>query len=164
MKNILLAFIPTLILALSCKRDEINSDTQTEQTEQIETTVGEDKINISRSMENIVSCMSTMKDGDLMTAFVDFANISDGEALDEDFIEDLFENMEDAIDEIEIPDEVRFPFESFTGTWSYKISDHTWSHSDYPSSKIVVEFPSDKYETSNNVTASLNDYKDKKYC
>jgi hypothetical protein len=168
MKKLLIVLIPTLLLALGCKKDKLSTETQTEtQTETVailETTVEEDKVNITNSFENIVSCMSTMKDGDLMTAFVDFADISNGEALDEDFVEDLFENMDDAIEEIDFPeDDDRLPFESFTGTWSYKISNSTWSHVNSPSNKIIVKFPSDKYQTSNNVTASLSDYKDKKY-
>ena len=172
MKKILFALIPTILLGISCKKDKLSKETQTEtqietqtETETFSTTtVEEDKANITRSFENIVSCMSTMKDGDLMTAFVDFGNISNGEALDEDFVEDLFENMDDAIEEIDFPEEEdRLPFESFTGTWSYNISNSTWSHINSPSNKIIVKFPSDKYKTSNNVTASLSDYKDKKY-
>ena len=172
MKKIIFALIPILLLALSCKKDKLSktTDTATETGTEtsivpvLKTTVEEDKVNISNSFENIVSCMSTMKDGDLMTAFVDFANISEGEALDEDFVEDLFENMDDAIDEIDYSeDEDRLPFESFRGTWSYKRSTRTWSHSNYPLNKIIVKFPSDKYQLSNNVTVSLSDYKDKKY-
>jgi hypothetical protein len=154
MKKIILVFIPLLLLVLSCEKKDKKSQTSVEN----------DKANIFKSLDNIVSCMGTMKDGELMNAFVEFANISYGEAIDEEFVEDLFDNMEDAFEEVDFnEDEDRLPFENFTGTWSYGILDHKWSHSKSPSNKIIIKFPSDKSQTRNNVTASLDDYADKKY-
>ena len=163
------------LLLTGCKKDGVESSNTTDTTNTtntvedeivVQTTVQEDQDNISRSLSEIVTCMGSMKDGDLMSSFVDFAGLSNGEVMDEEFIETLIEELEDAYnneEELNEFDEDRFPFELLTGTWSYDVSNKTWSHTKNPNNKVIVEFPSDKSQTINNVVASLSDYEDVQY-
>lgn len=99
----------------------------------------------------------------MMNSVVAFTGLSEGEALKEDFVESIFMKMEEAVDTIDIPDKAAFPFEQFTGTWSFQHSDSSWTRSSSPSNKIVVEFPSDDAQNTNNTVATLEAYVDQKF-
>jgi hypothetical protein len=170
MKKLLMIGAISSLLLTGCKKDGDESSSTSETTTTtvedeviVQTTVEDDQENLQASLSEIVSCMGAMKDGDLMTSFVDFVGISNGEILDEEFVETLLDELGEALDTIEEPEEPRLPFETLTGTWTYDISNETWNRTKTPSNKIIVEFPSDKNQTQNNIEASLSDYVDAQY-
>ena len=74
------------LLLTGCKKDGDESSSTSETTTTtvedeviVQTTVEDDQENLQASLSEIVSCMGAMKDGDLMTSFVDFVGISNGE-------------------------------------------------------------------------------------
>jgi len=164
MKKLLIFGAISSVLLTGCPKDGNDSNTTVEEDEVvIQTTVIEDQENIQASLSEIVSCMGTMKDGDLMTSFVEFAGLSNGEALDEEFVETLFESLDEYLETIEFPEEDRFPFETLIGTWSYDIQEGKWNRTKTPNNKIILEFPSSNDQTQNDVVASLSDYIDNQY-
>lgn len=164
MKKLLLAGAVGSMLLMGCKKDGEGEGSSTDGgTTAVETTVAEDKENIHAAMDEIVNCLSNMKNGAMMNSIVAFTGLSEGEALKEDFIESILTNMDGAIDTIEVPTGDKFYFSYFTGTWSYQKSDSSWTRSSSPSDKIVLEMPSDDAATTNNVVCTLQDYSDKKY-
>ena len=152
----------SLMLFSSCNNnndgggDSVSSDT-------IVTTVAEDKVNINATLDEMVVCLGAMRNGAMLNLLVSFAGLSEGEAMKEEFIEDVFSNIETEIDKIDIPEDNQFHIDLFTGTWSYNLTNTTWSRSNSPSNKIVIEFPSDDTQTSNNAKIVLAGYADKKY-
>ena len=160
MKKYFLAGASLALLLFGCKKD---GEGEGNGTTPVTTTVEEDKANLTAAMDEIVTCLGTMKNGAMMNSMVAFTGLSDGEALKEEFIEAIFAKMGDAIGEVEVPDDSKFYFDSYTGTWAYNSTDSTWNRSNTPSDKIVVQFPSDDAQTSNNVEATLSGYVDEKY-
>lgn len=165
MKKLLLAGAVGSMVLMGCKKDggEEGGTTDGGTTTVVETTVAEDKENLHAAMDEIVNCLSQMKNGAMMNSMVAFTGLSEGEALKEDFIEGILYKIEDAVDTINVPGEDKFYFTYYTGTWSYQIADSSWTRSSTPTDKIVVEMPSDDAQTSNNVVCTLQDYSDKKY-
>ena len=125
MKKLLIFVATSSVLLTGCSNDGNDSNTNVEEDEVIkQTTVIEDQENIQASLSEVVSCMGSMKDGDLMTSFVDFVGISFGEMEDEEFVETLLDELGEALDKYENLDEFdedRFPFEILAGTWTYDI-------------------------------------------
>lgn len=161
MRNLLLgAGIASVCLLTSCDKE---TDSDGSSSGQTTTTVAQDKANISASMDEIVSCIGNMKNGSMVNSIVAFTGLSDGEAMKEDFIEAIFVKMEDAVDTISNPIAGKFNFDSYTGTWSYNAVDSSWSRATSPTNEIVVEFPSDDTQSTNNTVLSLKNYTDKKF-
>ena len=160
-KPLLFTCFASLFLLVSCDKD--NSSSSSSETETaIVTTVAEDKSNISMSMDEIVSCVGNMKNGSMMNSLVAFTGLSNGETLKDEFIESIFLKIEDALDTVSNPNDNKFYFDNYTGTWSYLAADSSWSRSLIPTDKIIVQFPSDDLQFKNNVELVFKGYKDQK--
>ncbi len=152
--NLFIAILVMIITLTSCDKDP--DDIIDEQT-----TVSEDKTNIRNSLDNVLNGIEAMKNGDAITAIDDFLNIQDGEVLNEDWIEELFEELDEHIDIDYVEETNKFNFSSHTGTYTWQSSSESWTKSNNPSDKIVFEFPAKRGSSSNNAIASFNSYQDK---
>ena len=159
-KRLIFIYFASLFLLVSCDKDNDSSSSAETETA-IVTTVAEDKSNISRSMAEIVSCVGNMKNGSMMNSLVAFTGLSEGEALKDEFIESIFLKIEDAVNTVDNPNDDKFYFDNYTGTWSYLAADSSWSRSLSPTNEIIVKFPSDDSKSENNVELVLKGYTDK---
>jgi len=158
MKKLLLgASIACVCLLTSCDKDTSDGGSTV-----AETTVAQDKANITTSLEEVVTCLGKMKNGSMMNSIVAFTGLSEGEALKDEFIESIFWKMEEAVDTVNTPIEERFNFGSFTGTWSYNSADSSWTRISTPTDQIIVQFPSDDTQLENNAELVLKGYTDEK--
>ena len=148
----------------SCVK-EVDSGISIDSSDQLVTTVAQDKVNINAALDEIVTCLGTMKNGAMMNTFLAFTGVSEGEEFNEDFIDDIFSNMETAIDTIDSynTSENKFYVEDFAGTWSYNLNNNSWSRDKAITDKIIIQFPSDEFQTSNDAEIVLKGYTDVLY-
>lgn len=142
------------ISLLRCSEDKDDSTT-------VETTVVEDKENIQNSLDNMISGMKSLKAGDGVTAFDNFLNMNNGEVLNENWIDNLFSNLDEQMDLSYVGDSKRFNFGTHTGTYSWNSFTGNWDKNNSPSDKIVLEFPAEASSGSNNAYLSMSNYNDK---
>ena len=164
MKNFLLMIVAGAFLMSSCVK-EVDSGISIDSSDQLVTTVAQDKVNINSALDEIVTCLGTMKNGAMMNTFLAFTGVSEGEEFNEDFIDDIFSNMETAIDTIDSynTSENKFYVEDFAGTWSYNLNNNSWSRDKAITDKIIIQFPSDEFQTSNDAEIVLKGYTDVLY-
>lgn len=164
MKFFLLMIVAVAFLMSSCVK-EVDSGVSSDSSDQLVTTVAQDKVNINAALDEIVTCLGTMKNGAMMNTFLAFTGVSEGEEFNEDFIEAIFSNMETAIDTIDSynTSEDRFYVEDFAGTWSYNLNNSSWSRNKAITNKIIIQFPSDEFQTSNDAEIVLKGYTDVLY-
>ncbi len=152
----MLAFMVVAISFSGCKKDEDDDD-----DDNIDVTeVAEDKENIASSFDDILGGIAALKDGDAVTAIINFTNIQDGEILNEEWIENIIEELDIYIDYDYIEDNLRFNFYNYVGTYTWNFTTETWSKNNSPSDKIILEFPSEKNNSTNNAILTLNSYND----
>ena len=164
MKNFLLMIVAGAFLMSSCVK-EVDSGISIDSSDQLVTTVAQDKVNINSALDEIVTCLGTMKNGAMMNTFLAFTGVSEGEEFNEDFIDDIFSNMETAIDTIDSynTSENKFYVEDFAGTWSYNLNNNSWSRDKAITDKIIIQFPSDEFQTSNDAEIVLKGYTDERH-
>ncbi len=174
MKNLfscLLVFL-TIAMITSCGDDENCSDGIQNGNETgidcggecaaCETTVEEDKANIQKTFDDLLMCTQDIKDSRAVTVlFKNFLNMSDGEALNEDWLEDLSGELEDVMDLEHIEDNSRLDLAHHAGTHVYNASDEKWSKSNDVNDRMIFRFPASPMETTNNVELVMDMYQDK---
>lgn len=136
---------------LSCTKENSTSDDGP-------TTVAEDKKNIEATFNNTLSCAEQVRDGDLFQAIVQFLKLQNGEALNESWAEDLGEKFDDLVNLGWIDDNSRFSLNHFSGTYTWSNTTQNWVKT--ANSQVIVNFPSDKTQTTNNCTFKITDYTD----
>ena len=116
MKKNLLLLVLFLLAFLSCNKDK-NENTNNEPTD---TTVEQDKENITKAFNNVLDCAITMRDGDVATALIEFANVSDGNFLSRDWMDKMItEELSNVIDFHEIYSiDKKFDFAYYCGTYN----------------------------------------------
>ena len=162
-KTIFLSFFLFLIVfAGACKKNN-NDDDMMDDDDMVvvETTVAQDKQNIQNTFTEALACVQTMKDGDLVNAFFrKFLNMSDGDVLNEDWIENIFDEL-DNVANIDVVDESgRFDIGLFAATYAYNISSNTWTKNTNTTNKVLIQFPSSPTEISNNAQITIENYED----
>ncbi len=126
-----------------------------------ETTVDEDKANIQKTFDDLLNCTSDIKDSRAVTVFFrNFLDLSDGEALNDNWIEDLTEELEGVIDFEHIEENVRFDLSYHAGIHIYDAASKTWLKTNNVSDKVIFQFPAEPSATSNNVELVLDMYSD----
>ena len=127
-----------------------------------ETTVEEDKANIQKTFDDLLMCTQDIKDSRAVTVlFKNFLNMSDGEALNEDWISDLSEELEDVVDVQHIEDNSRLDLAYHAGTHIYDATSETWSKTNDVSDRMIFNFPASPTATTNNVELVMDMYEDK---
>ena len=125
-----------------------------------DTSVSEDRDNIQTTLDNILSCVTDLKQSRAtQTLLRDFLRMSDGEVLNEDWIDDLTDELEEVVDDDHVEDNNRLDFAFHSGTHQYIHSSNSWQKVNN-TSNIVFEFPSGRTENTNNAILSMDRYED----
>ena len=157
MKNLFLPFIILLSFAtiFSCANDD-------DDTMIVETTVEDDKANVQQSFDDLVSCVQEVKDSRSFTElFTNFLNMSDGEVMNEAWVNSLTEELESVFDFDHVETNSAFVMAHHAGSHIYNASTSTWSKINDVSDRIVLRFPSQPNQMNNNVEFVLDDFSDK---
>ena len=127
-----------------------------------ETTVAEDKANIQKTFDDLLTCVTDFKNSRSIDIFFrDFLNLTDGEALNEDWIDNLGENFDGVIDTDHIEDNSRIDLGYHAGSYVYDAGANSWTKVNNETDKMVFLFPSNPGATMNNVQLVLDKYEDK---
>jgi hypothetical protein len=129
----------------------------------VETTVAEDKVNIQKTFDDVLLCMEDFKQGNAVDAILrDFINLSNGEVMNDVWMEELFSDLSSVISLDDIDTKQRFDIAFYAATYTYNISSKTWSKSLDQNNRVVFEFPSSPSETSNNASFVIENYVDER--
>lgn len=145
--------IATVFLILSCtKKDSSDSPGST--------TVDQDKENMEASMDGIIACATELKNGDAAYAVKLFLKMSGGEALSEEWVDEILDQLDVQFNFEQIEDLGRFDFPFYCGTYTWNNIGWVWQYTALPSDKIILEFPSQENGSSNNAILTLHSYTD----
>ena len=87
--------------------------------------------------------------------------MSDGEAMNEDWIEDMTAELEGVIDFEHVEDNSRFDLVYHAGTHIFNSFSQTWSKTNNVSDRMIFQFPAEPNATSNNAELIIDMYADK---
>jgi len=153
-----LLYLCTITLLMNCGKDD---DQTMEDETPVETTVAEDKANVEQSMEDVISCTEDIKDGRSFTeAFDNFLNLSEGESLNQEWIDNLSEGLEEVIDFERIEESSTFELEYHAGTHTYDISTGSWSKTNDVTDRVVLNFPTSPDANANNAEFIIDSFND----
>lgn len=173
--NWILVFIFLSIVAISCGDDEpdtcsdgILNGTETgidcggDCADCPTTTVAEDKQNIKKAFDAALLCITDIKNGKTADVLLrEFMGLSEGEVFNEDWLDDLGDDLGDAFDADAIDDDERLDIGYHAGTYSYNKENNSWAKASNVTDKIIFTFPSAPAVTTNNVVLTLDQYQDK---
>jgi hypothetical protein len=146
----------TILLCLLCVVCITCNQTPEEEST---TTVGEDKKNIESFFDHSIALVKTFESGQLVQTLLDFIDLENGDAKNEDWIEDMLESLdkltgfEDYVETYE-----RFSLDYFKGKYDYNRNTRQWTKSS--DSKIIINFPATPASASNNCSIILSEYRD----
>ena len=124
------------------------------------TTVAQDQQNITNSFVSMENCMSELKDGYGAEALSNFLNLDEGDMLSENWVDNMFDNLDDFLNLNSIDDDNMFDFNSNTGTYIWNESIQDWTKTLTPSDKIIIQFPSSETSNTNNAIFTFDNYED----
>jgi len=142
----------------------LNSCTETpEDTQPTETTVEQDQLNIQQTFDDVLGCVDNFKKGNAIDViFRDFLHLSNGDLLNDPWLEELTSDLESVINLDNIDANQRFDINFYAATYSYSIATKSWSKIGNQTNKVVFEFPSKPSATTNNASLVIENYVDKK--
>jgi len=148
------ALLLITLTMFSCKKDS-------DPMEPVPTTVAEDRENIQTTMDNMLVCVEDMTQARSIDIFLrDMLDVSDGEALNEEWAENLSDGFEQVFDFENINDSQRFNIVYHAGVYSYNLSTASWSKTDATDNSVTLQFPSSPEATSNNMVVFVDRYED----
>ncbi len=137
----------------SCNKDNME--------EVVPTSVEEDRENIQSTMDNMLVCMEEMTQARSIDIFLrDMLDVSEGEAHNEEWAENLAEGFEQVFDFDHIDDSQRFNINYHAGTYTYNLSSGSWNKSNASENTVTLQFPSSPDATTNNVVVLVDRYED----
>jgi len=126
-----------------------------------ETTVAEDRANIEATFDEALECIRLLKDGAAVDVLLrEFLGLSDGEAFNEDWIEDLTLSLEDVLVLDQIEENQRFDISQFAGTYTYNLNSESWVRVNDQNNRVVFRFPSSPTAASANAELIIENYSD----
>ncbi len=129
--------------------------------ESTETTVEEDKANIQTTFDNMLVCVDDMTSARAIDVLLrDFFNVSDGEAYNEDWAEELSGNFEGVFDFEHIEENGRFNILHHGGRYYYNHNTQSWVKGLAASEIVTVQFPTSPELTENNASFVIDQYFD----
>jgi hypothetical protein len=152
--NLLLIFVFIFGLFAGCEKNDDASDKST--------TVEEDKVHIRESMNDLLAGIDKLKNGQAVQAVDQFFSMSQGKAMNSEWVKKLFSRLEDQLDIGYVGQTNQFDFHKHTGTYSWDASMEQWSKSASPDDQVVIEFPAQKSADENNAILKLKSYSDKR--
>lgn len=138
----------------SCEKDDTTSGGSS-------TTIVEDKENIKATFDNTLVCVEQLKDGDFFQSMMQFLQLQNGNFINEDWVENMFDEMEDVVDLEWVDQNNRFSLAQYKGNYTWNISSKSWTKTS--SNEIIINFPSEKSKTSNNCSFKISEYTDKEF-
>ena len=155
MKKLLLFYscVFALSFLFSCGNDD--------ESVTIETTVEEDKANVQQSFDDMVSCVKEIRDSrSFSELFNNFLNMSDGEMMNEEWVNNITEGLESVFDFDHVENNNRFDMSHHAGMHIYNTSNNSWTKTTEFNDKVVFKFPSEPSASSNNVELVLDAFTD----
>ncbi|MDR3366529.1 MAG: hypothetical protein LBO71_06150 [Prevotellaceae bacterium] len=123
------------------------------------TTVAEDKQNIEALFDRTLDLAKTLESGSFVQALVKFTGLQNGEAKNGDWIEEVFEPLDNKAGISDyLDDNERFSLEQFKGKYDYQRGSKSWTKTN--DTKIIVNFPDSPTTTSNNCSVVISEYSD----
>jgi hypothetical protein len=135
----------------SCKKDSSTTDVSS-------TTVIEDKQKIGATFDNSLNCVMQVRDGDFFQALVRFLDLQNGNVLSESWIDDLNTELDNVANLDWIDENSRFSLNYFGGNYEWSNSSQNWTRTS--NSQVILNFPSEETEQTNNCTFKITDYTD----
>ena len=124
------------------------------------TSVVEDRANIQKTLDDILQCVTDLKSARTTQILLrDFLRMSDGEVLNEDWIDDITYDLEDVVDTDHIEDNNRMDMAFHSGTHSYVHNTNSWQKVNN-TNNIIFEFPSNRSVNNNNAVLTMDRYED----
>ncbi|MFZ4706722.1 MAG: hypothetical protein ACOYMF_12025 [Bacteroidales bacterium] len=136
---------------LSCTKDNSKPDASS-------TTVAEDKQKIGATFDNSLNCAMQIRDGAFFQAFVKFLDLQNGDVLSENWIDNLSTELDNVANLNWIDENSRFSMNYFSGNYEWNKSAQSWTKT--TNSQVIVNFPSEETQQSNNCTFKITDYSD----
>jgi len=127
----------------------------------VTTTVAEDKANIQKTLDDVLQCVTDLKKARSTQVLLrDFLGMSDGEVVNEDWLEDMTNDLAEVLDTDVIEDNNRLDLAYHAGTHRYVHATKTWEKLASPSDKIIFEFPTQESNSTNNAVLTMDRYAD----
>ena len=124
------------------------------------TTVAQDQQNITNSFVSMENCMMELRDGYGAEALSNFLNLDEGDILSENWVDDLFDNLDEFLDLDSVEDDNMFDFNSNTGTYIWNEGIQDWTKTSSPSDQILIQFPSSESSNTNDAVFTFDTYED----
>jgi|GEM_PF-2865924 len=144
-----LCIVLMLTVFSSCKKNDESSTT----------TVDQDKSNIQSSFDGFIDNLQQIKSGTFYEAVVDFYGIKNDEATNQDWVDNIGDELGSVIDGEELFSDGRFNYSQLCNKYSWNINSETWSKT--ANATPLVLFPGSKSSTTNNCEFGFTAYKDK---
>ncbi|WP_436515690.1 thrombospondin type 3 repeat-containing protein [Ekhidna sp. To15] len=122
------------------------------------TTVTQDKENIEMALDATLDCIMTFENVlAIETVLTDFLGINNGDTINLEWVEELTDGLSEVAPTSE---ESRFDIDLFEGTYTYNHGDGSWTLTENQNGMVVIEFPSNPTETTNNALITVGNYSD----
>lgn len=131
-----------------------------EDSESKVTSVSEDKQQIKAVFDNSITCVRHIRDGEFSNWLSAAIKLEEGEALNEDWVETITEELAETADLERISDDERFSLASFAGTYTWNKTTETWSKTANSNGHMVLIFPATPGTSSNNCEFKVTEYTD----
>ncbi|MGV3503503.1 MAG: hypothetical protein ACO1O1_07320 [Adhaeribacter sp.] len=104
--------------------------------------------------------MRQIRDGEFSNWLSAAIKLEDGEALNEDWVETITEELSETADLERISDDGRFNLATFAGTYTWNKTSETWIKTTNSSGQMVLIFPATPGAASNNCEFKITEYAD----
>lgn len=126
------------------------------------TTVAEDKAFINDVSTNTNNCIKAARDGNLSQSIIQFLNLSNGTAGNENWADSMTDALENVMGILELdPNDSKFKYSTYWGTYNWNRTSKTFSKT--AATGIFINFPSDPAQTANNIAIKFTEYTDGLY-
>lgn len=155
LRNFTLTLVGCSLFFASCKDKKKDDPEPTKK----ETTVTEDKQNITQSFKEINTCVDEIKSGQLVALIRSIFQINQGESVEPEWLEVVFETLPNAFDFDIIEQTERLDIGTHSAKYSYDKTTQDWIKSPNSTGEIIIEFPSTN-GGDNDLKLTVTGYKD----
>jgi hypothetical protein len=145
--------IASLFLFFSCQKSGTDSPVGS-------TTVAEDKVFISTTYNNTITCINGIKDGDFSQSLITFLGLANNVAANETWIEDMQNALDTTMGHPKLDDNTsKFDFAAYKGIYDWNRTTRKFVKT-ASATGIFVNFPSEPSKLTNNVNFKFTLYTD----
>lgn len=143
------------ILMVSCTKEDSQQDNTT--------TVEQDKTFLNGIVTNTNSCIQAAKDGNLSQTIINFLDLKNGIASNEDWAYNLDDRLQEVMGSLAFDENTyELNLQQYFGTYTWNNGTQKFIKT-ASTNAVVIAFPSSPSATSNNVTISLLEYVENLY-